>query len=371
MKIGLVSPYDYSFPGGVVNHISHLARHFSLWGHDVKIIAPCLRDGARYFEEEVTPVGRPFPIPNAGSMARVPISPWLPTQIKDILSKEKFEILHIHEPFTPMLSLSALLRSPTVNVGTFHAFHSKPRGYWVSRLLLRRWAKRLHGKIAVSRPAMEFVSRHIPADYRIIPNGIEIDHFSPDGPRIERFIDNKLNILFVGRLEKRKGLDFLLHACAKIRNKYSDFRLIVVGPGTKLRHGYEDLAKELGLDNIVFTDWVSFADLPAYYRTADICCAPATGGESFGIVLLEAMATGKPVVATNIEGYSSVMTHDQEGLLVPVADPDSLSTALLTLLEDKTMRDRMGTRGIITSQQYGWEKVSKQILNYYDSLLSK
>jgi len=167
VKIGLVSPYDYSFPGGVVNHISHLANHFIQWGHNVKIIAPCLNKETRYFEEDITSVGRPIPIPFGGSVARIPLSPWLPAQVRKILNDEDFDICHIHEPFTPILAVSALLQSPSINVGTFHACHNRARSYWTLKPILKRWLPRLHGKITVSKPARDFVSQHLPGNYHI------------------------------------------------------------------------------------------------------------------------------------------------------------------------------------------------------------
>ena len=370
MKIGLVSPYDYSFPGGVVNHIAHLAHYFIQGGHEVKIIAPCLRKGTSYFEEEVTAVGRPFPIPASGSVARVPLSPWLPSQVGKNLDKEKFDILHLHEPFMPMISLGALLKSNCINVGTFHACHNRHLGYWVGRPILKKWLNRLHGKIAVSKPALDFVGRHLPGDYRIIPNGVDVEHFSPDGPLREEFADGKLNVLFVGRLEKRKGLRNLLHACSEVKRHFPNFRLIVVGPGTRLRPGYERLIEKMHLADVVFTDFVSSAELPSYYRSADIFCVPATGGESFGIVLLEAMASGKPIVATDIEGYASVLAHGEEGLLVPPADEEALALALLSLLSDESLRHQMGVKGRIKAEKYSWANVAQQVMDYYASLLS-
>ncbi|MBN2462047.1 MAG: glycosyltransferase family 4 protein [Dehalococcoidia bacterium] len=370
MKIGLVSPYDYSFPGGVVNHIAYLAHNFIQLGHKVKIIAPCPIRGTRYFEEEVTPVGKPLPIPYAGSIARVPVSPWLPAQIGEILAKEEFDILHLHEPFAPMICLSALLKSTSINVGTFHACHTKPRTYWLGKPIFRRWLSKLHGKIAVSKPALEYVSRHLPGDYRIIPNGIDTEHFRFGGHIREEFADDKTNILFVGRLERRKGLAYLLNACARVKASFPNLRLIVVGPGTILRSRYEKMVEDMNLtNNVVFTGFVPSIELPSYYRSADIFCAPATGGESFGIVLLEAMACGKPVIATNIQGYASVLAHGDEGLLVPPKDIDSLAQALLSLLNDKSLRLKMGEKGKIKAEKYSWPNLARQITDYYNSLL--
>jgi phosphatidylinositol alpha-mannosyltransferase len=371
VKIGLVSPYDYSFPGGVVNHIAYLAHNFIQWGHEVKIIAPCLKRGTRYFEEEVTPVGRPIPIPSGGSIARVPLSPWLPAQVGEILKQQKFDILHLHEPFTPMLCLSALARSQTTNVGTFHAYHSHPWPYMIGRPVFRRLLTKLHGKIAVSQAALQYVSRYLPADYTIIPNGIDTDRFTPEGPIRQEFIDGRINLLFVGRLEIRKGLGYLLNACAKVKEKFPDFRLIVAGPGTVLRRRYEAMVKFLDLEeNVVFVGFVPSPELPSYYRTADIFCAPATGGESFGIVLLEAMACARPVIATNIMGYASVIRDGEDGLLVPPKDDDSLAEAILRLVHDRVLRQRLGERGRVKAEKYSWPNVARQVMDYYKSLLS-
>lgn len=370
MKIGLVSPYDYSHPGGVVNHISHLAHHFYRLGHKVKIIAPCLKDDDRYFDENLKVVGRPLPIPYGGSIARIPLSPWLPVQIKRTLNKEKFDILHLHEPFAPLLCVSALAQSNCTNVGTFHACHARSRTYYLSKPVIKSLMKKLHGKITVSRAALNYINKYFPGEeYFIIPNGIDIERFSPEGPVRKEFTNGKLNILFVGRLEKRKGLGHLISACAILKKKLPDFRLIVVGPGTRLRSGYQEQAKELELDNVVFTDFVSDVELPEYYRTADIYCAPAIGGESFGIVLLEAMACGKPVIASNIEGYAGVLNHNEEGLLVPPGDEEALAEAIIFLSENRSLRELMGAKGKVKAKEYSWENVACRVIDYYISIL--
>jgi phosphatidylinositol alpha-mannosyltransferase len=339
-------------------------------GHNVKIVAPCLKNGTRYFDESIYAVGRPVPIPFAGSIARVPISPWLPIQMGKVLREEKFDILHLHEPFTPMVCLSALLQSSCVNIGTFHACHERGLTVRFLQPILKKLANRLDGRIAVSEAALNFVSKFVPGDYRIIPNGINTHHFCPEGPRREELLDGKFNILFVGRLEKRKGLGRLLQAAAIVKKEFSKFRIIVVGPGTLLRPGYQAIAKNLGLE-VVFTDYVMNESLPDYYRTADIYCSPATGAESFGIVLLEAMACGKPVVATNLEGYATVLDQGQEGLLTPVGDDQALARALLTLIYDRALREQMSAKGIMKAEKYSWENVSQQVMDYYRSLLKE
>jgi len=368
MKIGLVSPYDYSHPGGVINHVSYLAHHLHSMGNEVKIIAPVRKKGTRYFEEEVTAVGRPLPIPYGGTTARIPLSPWLPYQVRRVLDREDFDIIHLHEPFIPMLCLSTLIESQAINVGTFHACHEGSMAYWLGQPIMHNLGKKLHGKIAVSQPALTYISKYMPADYHIIPNGVDTQHYKADGPFRDEYKDGKLNILFVGRLEERKGVGDLIRACAIVKKSFPNFRLIIAGPGIRLRCYYELLARRLLNNHSVFTKFVPFDELPKYYRTADIFCAPATGGESFGIVLLEAMASGTPVVATNIAGYASVLTNGQEGLLAQPSNPRSLAQALLTVLQDKQMRLRMSEQGLITAEKYSWENVSRRVMDFYLTL---
>jgi phosphatidylinositol alpha-mannosyltransferase len=233
---------------------------------------------------------------------------------------------------------------------------------------MRRLGKKLHGKIAVSKPARDYIAKYLPADYRIIPNGVDTHHYQPDGPLRTELKDDKLNIFFVGRLEERKGVGDLIRACSIVKKDFPGFRLIIAGPGIRLRYYYQLLAKKLVGDNVVFTNYVPFNELPKYYRTADIFCAPATGGESFGIVLLEAMASGTPIVATNIPGYASVLTHGQEGLLARPENPRSLADALLRLINDRQARLKMAENGLATAQKYSWENVSRSVMEYYSSL---
>ena len=282
--------------------------------------------------------------------------------------------MHLHEPFTPILCMSMLAQSRCTNVGTFHASHTKSLTYYISKSILKRWMKKLHGKITVSEAALNYINKYFPnEEYQIIPNGIDIERFSLNGPCRKEFADGKLNILFVGRLEKRKGLGHLISACGILKKQFPDFRLIVVGPGTRLRRGYQRQARDLNLSDtdVVFTDFVSNAELPEYYRSADIFCAPATGGESFGLVLLEAMACGKPSIASNIEGYANVLDDNEEGLLVPAADDNALAEALQSLARNETLRKQMGAKGIIKAQKYSWKSVARQVMDYYNKLMSQ
>ena len=373
MKIALVSPYDFSHPGGVGRHITALFNNFISVGHEVKVIAPASRK-VNDFGEHFIRIGRPFPIPASDSIIRVPLSLHLAPAIKKVMAEEKFDVVHLHEPFMPMLCSATLRFSNTVNVGTFHAAQGKP-GYGfarpISTWMLERRARKLHGHIAVSKPAMDYVSRFVPAEYEIIPNGVDLTYFRPDVPLINDFCDGKLNIVFMGRLEFRKGINYLLKAFYEVKSQMPNTRLIICGPGTRLRKRYEQWVKDVHLQDVVFTGLVNYEEQPSYYRTADIFCAPATSHESFGLILLEAMATGRPVVATNIEGFAAVVTHGEEGLLVPPMTVRPLTEALLKLLNDKQLRLQMGQKGLITAQKYAWEDIATRLLVYYGQTIEK
>ncbi len=373
MKIALVSPYDFAYPGGVTNHISALDYRFTKMGHEVRVIAPASQV-VPDFGDRFIPIGKPRPVPASGSIVRITISLRLASKIKAVLSEENFDIIHLHEPFMPMLCSAVLRFSNIANVGTFHACRGRPGYHFgrpISTIILKRRARKLHGKIAVSKAAMEFANEHVFGDYEIIPNGVDLDRFSPDVSPIDEFCDGKLNILFVGRLEKRKGLDYLLKAYKQVKKEVSNSRLIIIGPGTRLGKRYKKWVKHNNLADVIFVGYVSSDELPRYYKTADIFCSPATGRESFGIVLLEAMAVGKPIVASNIEGYAAVVTHSVEGLLVPPKDSAKLAQVLISLLNDKSLRQQMGDRGRVKALNYGWDNIAQRVLNYYERTLSQ
>ena len=373
MKIALVSPYDFAYPGGVTNHISCLEHYLTLMGHEVKVIAPASK-AVSSFGDRFIPIGKPRPVPASGSICRVTISVRLSPSIKAVLDAEKFDIIHLHEPLMPMLCTTVLRLSQTVNVGTFHAHNGSPGynfGKPIITIYLRRWFRRLNGRIAVSKPAMDFVNSHLPGPYTIIPNGVDLEHFSPDVLPIDEFCDGKVNILCVGRLEKRKGLNYLIKAYQQAKREVPNSRLIVVGPGTRLRHKYEKQIMRRGIKDVVFIGYAGYDELPRYYKTADIFCAPATSGESFGIVLLEAMAIGKPIVASNIAGYASVINHGAEGLLVPPRNEKSLAQALISLMTDEALRHQIGAKGRAKALDYGWQQIAQRVYDYYVKVLNQ
>jgi phosphatidylinositol alpha-mannosyltransferase len=373
MKIALVSPYDFAYPGGVVHHIIALENQLSKLGHDVKVIAPASKAFTELGDKFI-PIGKPRAIPTSGSIARISLSLRLADRIKEVLEREKFDIIHLHEPFMPMLCSAVLRFSNTVNVGTFHAAAGRPGYYFgwpVSAVMIYRRAPKLSAKIAVSTAALRYHKKWVRGDFQIIPNGIDTHQFSPEIKPIPEYCDGKLNILFVGRLESRKGLSYLLKAYSTLKQKAHNIRLIVVGPGRIRRRAYESFVKKNNIEDVIFTGRVSEEMKPRYYRTADIFCAPATGRESFGIVLLEAMATGRPVVASGIEGFRCVITNGIEGILVPPKNDKKLAQALLKLINNPKLRAKMGKNGLEKAQQYSWEKVARQVLDTYTKVLSE
>ena len=373
MKIALVSPYDFVYPSGVNIHVSSLERQFTRMGHDVRIIAP-LSDKNFDVGDKFIRIGTPVPIPLGGTICRVTISLRLGSTIKSVLSRENFDIIHLHEPFMPMLCSAVLRFSNTANVATFHAFGGRPGykfGRPISTIMLRRRLPKLNGKIAVSQAAMEFAIEHVPGQYDIIPNGIDLELFSPEVAPISEFYDGKLNILFVGRLEQQKGVDYLIKAYRRVRQVLPDSRLIIVGPGARLRGKYEKEVAQSGLKDVIFVGGKPQHELPQYYKAADVFCTPATGLESFGIVLLEAMAMGKPIVATNIEGYNGVLTHGVEGMLVPPKNEEVLYQSLVSLLTNQSLRREMGARAKLKAMEYSWKHIARKVLNYYTGILSE
>lgn len=366
MKIGLVSPYDFSIPGGVNNHICHLADHYCRLGHNVRILAPASRREAVQRDDLIVIGQRTIGLPAGGSVAHITLSVMLGRTVDRVLASEAFDIVHLHEPFVPLLPFQVLRRSKGLNVATFHAAKDQGRQWYAYfQPAISRWWPHIQGKIAVSPAALRLIERYFEDHYEIIPNGVDYQRFATPAPPFPQFKDGKLNVLFLGRLEKRKGLPYLLQAYAQVKGRLPDSRLIIVGPDGGMRAGAEAFVRREGLTDVVFTGYVCEEDKTRYYRTADVFCAPNTGNESFGIILLEAMATGAPVIASNIEGFAYVVAHEQEGLLVPPRNATALADALVELLADADRRREMGRRGQEKASQFAWDRVSQQVLDFY------
>ncbi len=360
----MVSPYDFTWPGGVTAHVSQLAHALGQSGHQVTVLAPHSPARECIAVEAFVPLGRSVPVPSGGSIARVSLSWWLYRRVRDILKREAFDIIHLHEPLAPVLPLCVLECSNTVNVGTFHAYYSRQHLYRFSQPIIKRWHQRLHGGIAVSPAAHQYVHNFFPRDYRIIPNGIDVDHFAGNARPWPEYQDGKTNLLFVGRMEKRKGLKYLLEAYSRLKWEHPNIRLIVVGPGSLDKDSHRILSAR-NLQDLALVGGVSYQDLPRYYASADIFCSPATGQESFGIVLLEAMAAGKPIVASAIEGYMGIIRDGEQGLLFPRKNSEALAETLAQLINHPAQAARMGAVGRQLVEQYRWQVVARQVETYY------
>ncbi len=371
MKIALVTPYDFPFPGGVTEHILQLDREFRRRGHDSRIIAASSKSPQDLDENVIRVSGAVSSFPFSGSNVRVTISPQVYQRIKKILTAEKFEIVHAHEPAAPPLCPIVLHHSKAINIGTFHAYRETNTAYQITRPILTPLYNKLDGRIFVSQAVRDFTLAQFPGEYRVIPNGIDIERFAnPAIKPIERFNDGRPNILYVGRLDKRKGLEYLLRAIPMIQHTHPDVRLLVVGAFNKQdKEPFVRLVRNKGIRHVHFVGLVSREELPRYYRTATLFCAPSTGFESFGIVLLEAMAAGVPIVASDITGYRQVMTHAREGRLVQPYDPGEIARECVALLNDARLRKRMGAAGQQTATRYDWQHIADAVLAYYEELV--
>src|SRR5438445_9182725 len=365
MRICQVSPYDFLHPGGVSEHVRHLSAQLRRRGHEVTVLAPSSRVGDDHGIAGYVRIGRSVPVRSNGSVARIALSFHLVRRVRALLADADFDVVHYHEPLVPALPITVLRFHHGANVGTFHAMARRNLGYYYGRPFLKRYFNRLHGLIAVSAPARDFVARYFEGDYRIVPNGIDCARFHPNMTPVDSArTPGWLTILFVGRLESRKGFPTLLEAYGALRRERANVRLVVVGDGP-MRWGYERQAEAFGIPDVQFCGHVSAELIPRYYASADVFCAPASGGESFGIVLLEAMASGVPVAASDIPGFSQVVAPGEDGLLVPPRDPEAWTAALGTLLDDPPTRRRMGQNGVHKAQQYDWGRVVDSVLDVY------
>jgi phosphatidyl-myo-inositol alpha-mannosyltransferase len=293
-------------------------------------------------------------------------------QAKQLLQQQQFDLVHLHEPLMPALPLTVLRHSNTTNIGTFHAFRNTPLTYFYSKPILQPFFRKLHGHITVSSAAREFVGEYFPAEYRVIPNGIDFARFNQRYPRLPELSDERPTVLFVGRLEKRKGLKFLLRAWPNVLERQPDARLVVVGRGRPLE-GYRRFARRQGWspEDVIFAGYVPSEDLPRYYQACDVFCAPNTGQESFGIVLLEAMAAGAPIVASDIPGYRDVISDGLQGVLVEPQNPAAIADAVCRLLGNPELRAGMRRAGQDKAQAYDWPRVAAQVLDYYAEVLER
>jgi phosphatidylinositol alpha-mannosyltransferase len=368
MKIGLVTPYVYPLPGGVTQHVRYLYENLRLRGHDVRILTSS-HGLQRASEGDIIRIGKGFSMPVNGSVGTVTLSPRFISQVRDVLEHERFDLLHYHEPFVPFLSPIVLRLSTSVNIATFHAYGGFSPSYEFGSRVMRGYAERLHGRIAVSGAAKHFIDRYFPGEYKVIPNGVDIDRYQRAVP-LARWQDGTSNILFVGRFEPRKGLIELLKAYRILRKTGCECRLLVVGSGPLAREARGYIATRR-LKGVELLGRVSDEEKAQLFKTADVYVSPATGGESFGIVLLEAMASGTAIVASDIHGYKGVVRRDREALLVPPREPKAIATAVARLLRDDELRESMAAAGRERAEEFSWPRVTAKVDDFYGVVIRR
>jgi len=368
MKIGLVTPYVYPLPGGVTQHVRYLYENLRLRGHDVRILTSS-HGLQRASEGDIIRIGKGFSMPVNGSVGTITLSPRFISQVRDVLERERFDLLHFHEPFVPFLSPIVLRLSTSVNIATFHAYGGFSPSYEFGSRVMGGYADRLHGRIAVSGAAKHFIDRYFPGEYKVIPNGVDIDRFRRAVP-LARWQDGTSNILFVGRFEPRKGLLELLKAYRILRKTGCECRLLVVGSGP-LAHEARNYIATRRLKGVELLGRVGDEEKAQLYRTADVYVSPATGGESFGIVLLEAMAAGTAIVASDIHGYKGVVRRDREALLVPPREPKAIAGAIARLLGDDDLRESMAVAGRERAEEFSWPRVTAKVDDFYGVVIRR
>ncbi|MBM3308313.1 MAG: glycosyltransferase family 4 protein [Candidatus Eisenbacteria bacterium] len=368
MKVGIVTPTYYPYPGGVTEHVYHLRLGLEALGHDVRVVTTCFGKGDGHRDGAVLRIGRSVAVPANGSLCPVAMDLRMSARVREVLARERFDILHLHEPFMPALCLSVLREAEAPVVGTFHASNESPVAYRVFRSLLAPSADKLAARIAVSDAARRTVEPHFPGRYRVIPNGVDVERFASATP-LPELRDGRFNVLFVGRFEPRKGLKFLFRALPDIAAAVPDVRVVVVGGGPLAAY-YKGFVPPSCRHAVHFAGFVSRDSLARHFASADVFCSPAVGGESFGIVLLEAMAAGAPIVASDIAGYRAVIRDRETGLLVRRGAADEIAAAVVALARDQRLRRRMAERARRAVDRYSWDRVAREIADVYEEVLA-
>jgi phosphatidylinositol alpha-mannosyltransferase len=372
MKIAYLATYDFAIPGGVKNHICNLSQELTALGHDVSILAPSSHTEASANIPNFIQIAQ---FPSASKTGPIPphilIGLRAIPRLQCLLTSSKFDIIHVHEPLVPPLCLSALRHKNTPIFATFHTYYEYGQPlYRLFQPLLKAWLNNLKGRIAVSVPAKNYIERYFPYDYKIIPNGVNLELFSVRKTPLAELTPGYFNLLFVGHAQfKRKGLRYMLEAYRLLKKEHTDLRLIVAGTKWNGRTRPPEL-DDSDLKDILYLGTVSDEDLVSLYQNVDLFCAPSTGRESFGIVLIEAMAAGVPIVTTNIDGYSTVATHEHDALLVPPKNGQALAEAIKRLMLDPALRQRLVNEARHTVQKYSWKTLAQEVLSYYDQQLN-
>lgn len=355
----MVSPYGWDLPGGVQAHINDLALYCKNQGHEVAVLAPAVNEDG--LPEWVTSTGRPISIPYNGAVARVAFGPVANHRVRKWIHEGNFDVLHLHEPAIPSLSLLACWSAEGPTVGTFHASAPKQKAIYAVGPILEPAIEKLHARIAVSQTARSTLTEHLETDALVIPNGINFDAFA-HGDWTSDFGDNVLG--FIGRFdEPRKGLAVLLESCELMIRNSVDFRLVVAGPGDPEPY-LAGMSNQLR-SRVNFLGRVSDEFKQKLLRSISIYVAPNTGGESFGIILAEAMAAGAPVVASNLPAFYDVLDSGASGIMFSSEDSVKLAQAVTALLSNQTRREELCQLGQQRAKIYDWSVVGESILDVY------
>jgi phosphatidylinositol alpha-mannosyltransferase len=360
LRVALVCPYAWDRFGGVQSHVRSLAATLRARGHDVLVLAPHSTPDAAP-PEGVAYVGKAVPVPANGSVAALAFGPAVAAGARRALASFGPDVLHLHEPLIPSLSFLALRGSDVPAVGTFHAAAEWSFGYGVARGALAPMMRRLAVRTVVSDSARALVARYFPGEYALTPNGIDTGAFAGAAPRA--YADGP-TVVFFSRLERRKGLEVLIRAMAELRGEA--VTLVVAGAGPEERR-VKALAARLDVD-AVWLGRIPDADVAPLYRGASVYCAPGLGGESFGIVLVEAMAAGAPVVCSDLPGFRAVASD--AAVLVPPGDPEALARALGGVLEDEAQAARMRAAGAEVAARFDWGRLAPRVEEVYERALA-
>jgi phosphatidylinositol alpha-mannosyltransferase len=364
VRIGLVCPYSLDTPGGVQNHVKDLAEALEARGHQVSVLAPSEQESA--LPSYVVPVGGAVPVPYNGSVARVSFGPVVAARVRRWLREGRFDVLHIHEPAAPSVSLLALWASDCPVVATFHTSNVRSRAMSASAAILRPSLEKISARIAVSEYARSTLVQHVGGEPVVIPNGVYVDRYSRATVRQEWRGGGPV-LAFVGRIdEPRKGLAVLLQALPGLHDRHPDLRLLVVGGGDV--DGVRRRILRPLRERVVFLGPVSDDDKASVLRTADLYVAPNTGGESFGIVLIEAMAAGTAVLASDIPAFRRVLGEGVYGTTFENGHPADLEEKAARLLSGRGDRDALCEAAARVVRRYDWSSVARQVVQVYETV---
>ncbi len=360
MKIGIVCPYGWDAPGGVQAHIRDLSEYLINAGHVVSVLAPAVDE--ELLPSYVVSAGKPIAIPYNGAVARILFGPIAFARVRQWISQGDFDVLHLHEPAIPSLSLLACWAAEGPMVGTFHAASKKQKAIYAIGPILEPVIEKLSARIAVSEAARSTLTDHLETDAIVIPNGIYASKFAA-GKQKEEWGGNSLG--FIGRFdEPRKGLSVLLDALAQVAKSIPDLRVLVAGPGDS-----EEVLEGIDLQlrkRITFLGRLSEEEKADFLSSVAIYVAPNTGGESFGIILAEAMAAGTACVASDIPAFVSLLGDGRWGALFTSEDSADLALSLITLLQDDEVRLNLAQAGQIHAEVFDWDNVASQIISVYE-----